>query len=111
MIRLTWGSSRDWAQLDPACRAVRAAAARPTSSRLGSAARTLSGVGPAWNSALSTPVVASRPKAVKTPPSVLSVTVATVSRGLASHAMPSACRISRGSRRATVRKPSPAIVP
>ncbi|WP_308427703.1 hypothetical protein [Planomonospora parontospora] len=82
-------------------------AATPTRTRLGRAALTRSGVGPASNRAVSTPVVASRPNAVKTPLSRLSAIVVAVSRGLASQASRTAWATRAGSRRATVRNPTP----
>jgi hypothetical protein len=77
----------------------------------GSAARTRSGVGPAANSACSTPVVASRPKAVKIPASRLSEMVTAVSARLACQASRSAWPIRAGSRRATVIRPVSASSP
>ncbi|RBQ17348.1 hypothetical protein DP939_25790 [Spongiactinospora rosea] len=67
-------------------------------------------VGPSANSASRTPVVASGPNAVKTPPSRLSATVAVVPRGPARQAIRTAWRTSEGSRLATVRKPTPSIL-
>ncbi|WP_345400075.1 hypothetical protein [Nonomuraea salmonea] len=110
MSREICGVSRDCAQPAPAWTVVRSTAAAPTRARLGSAAMTLSGVGPSLNSAVSTPVVASRPNAVNSPPSRLSATVARVSRGLACQAMRSAWPTSEGSRLAMVRKPTSAIL-
>lgn len=107
-IRSTCGRSRACAQPAPACRPARSAPATPTRISAGSAARTRSGVGPWANSASSTPVVASRPKAVNTPPSRLSPIVITVSRGLACQAIRTAWATRAGSRLATVRKPTSA---
>jgi hypothetical protein len=61
-------------------------------------------VGPAANSSRSTPAVASRPSVVITPATRLSPIAATVSRGLACQARPTASRTMAGSRRATAQK-------
>ncbi len=103
--RCTCGLSRDWDQPAAACSAARSATAPATSASDGSASRTRPGVGPALNSAVSTPVVASSQNAVKTPATRLRDTVATVSTRLARQASPAACAITAGSRRATVPRP------
>src|SRR5690606_30704221 len=103
--RLTCGSRRACAQPAPACTADRSATAPATSASEGSASRTLSGVGPALNSAVSTPVAASSQNAVKIPATRLRATVAAVSRGLARQASRAAWTSTAGSRRATVTRP------
>ena len=71
----------------------------------GRAARTRWGVGPAANSASSTPVVASKAKPVSTPETRFSPMVATVSRRFASQPSRIAWPISPGSCRAIAPKP------
>ncbi len=105
----TIGSSRACAQ--PAAAAIpdRAAVAAATRISDGRAARTRCGVGPAANSASSTPVVAYSAYPPATPETRFSPIVTAVSNGLADQPSRIACPTSPGNRRATSRNPTVAI--
>jgi|GEM_PF-6561415 len=110
-MRVTLGCSLACDHPASAWKPARSMTARPTRASEGSAARTRCGVGPAASSAVSTPVVASSPNAVKNPAARLQAMVTAVSRGPARQASRSACPTSTGSRRAMVRRPVSASSP